>query len=145
DRWRGRHLYRLGDTPTGGPASSFISGGFVLKVEAARAVGSFSPDRRHSEDLEFGKRLLANGWGIAYEPAARVITLVSNSIGQVIERWWRWNGLLDRPKPVSLSERRRLLAMLIRSDLASGDILGVPVSLKAVWRIPNKSIRRLAP
>lgn len=136
DRWRGRHLYRLGMPHVAGTASSFISWGYALRLEAAREVGNFSLTHRHSEDLEFGARLLAAGWGITYEPSARVVTLVSNTVEQVLERWWRWNGLLEREEVVSVSERKKLLAVLMRADVAARDLASLLVSWKAVSRIP---------
>lgn len=92
DRWRGRHLYRLGETHEPGPATTLITGGVIMRRSAILEVGNFDTTLRHSEDRELGRRLLAGGWKIIYEPRAVVTTLVSNTVAQALERYWRWNS-----------------------------------------------------
>ncbi|HLK15829.1 MAG TPA: glycosyltransferase family 2 protein [Fimbriimonadaceae bacterium] len=92
ERWRGRHLYKVDEVQTGGLKDGLITWAFMARVEALRQVGNFDRSLRHSEDLDMGRRLIGAGWKIAYEPAALVVTQSSNTMSQVLERFWRWHG-----------------------------------------------------
>src|SRR5579862_4008566 len=91
-RWRGRHLYKTEETQHPGFANTLITWAFVARPAAVLGVGNFNVDLRHSEDLELGERLIGAGWRIAYEPRATSTASGANTIGQVLERYWRWNS-----------------------------------------------------
>lgn len=129
DRWRARHLYRQeGDEPK--KAGHLITGGCLLRVEAIRACGNFNPDLRHSEDAEMGERLLDGQWEIVYEPQAKVFTLISNNVGQVLERYWRWN--FGPARSFSLQSHLRfawyVMRLLITRDLRAKDFLSAGIT-----------------
>jgi cellulose synthase/poly-beta-1,6-N-acetylglucosamine synthase-like glycosyltransferase len=91
DRWRGRHLFKLdqsGATTRHGVMLSTF--GAVIRASAVRAVGGFSAALRHSEDRELGERLSAGGFDTVYDPSLTVVAFKRNSIGEVLERYWRW-------------------------------------------------------
>lgn len=92
ERWRGRHLYKVDEHQTAGYRSWFMSGMYVARASAFKAVGNFDASLRASEDFELGSRLISSGWKIVYEPAAVATTLVTNSTRQVLERYWRWHA-----------------------------------------------------
>jgi GT2 family glycosyltransferase len=143
DRWRERHLYRANEDKAT-ETDALITGGCLLRVASVTEVGNFSRDCRHSEDAELGARLRNAGWKIVYEPAAKLTTLVSNPLPQVLERYWRWNagvqptfGFRSYLKMIGYS-----LKVLARRDWQARHI---PASLVSLW-LPHyfalQSLRR---
>jgi cellulose synthase/poly-beta-1,6-N-acetylglucosamine synthase-like glycosyltransferase len=131
DRWRGRHLFKLAKPVAvrhGAPLSTW---GCVLRRSAVLAVGNFDASLRHSEDAELGRRLLAAGFDVVFDPTLQVISGVSNTRLGVLERYWRWHA--GEREQVSLSSYVRQvwysLRVLVPRDIADGDLLAVPLSL----------------
>lgn len=92
-RWRSRHLFKANHCMVVKHNASLGAGGCgILRKSAVLAVGNFNPLLRHSEDAELGERLLAAGYDIVYDPSATYICNVHNTLIQVLERYWRWNG-----------------------------------------------------
>ena len=144
DRWRGRHLYQLEEKHEAGPAGSLITGGVVLRRSAVLAVGNFDAGLRHSEDFELGRRLLAAGWKIVYEPSAEVTTLVSNSLMQILERYWRWYAGVTpafRLKHYARMVWYSLKVLAVR-DLRHGDFQCAAVSLFMPHYCAYRSLRK---
>lgn len=152
DRWRARHLFRFAEPLAvrhGAPLSSW---GCVLRRSAVLAVGNFDPSLRHSEDADLGRRLLAAGFDVVFDPALKVISMISNTPLSVLERYWRWHaGVREH---ISLSSYARQvwysLKVLAYRDLASGDPLAVPISLacphyqfwRSCWRQISGRVQR---
>ena len=140
DRWCARHLYRTCEVHEPRPTKSLITWGVMLRVAAVREVGNFAPACRHSEDAELGDRLTAAGWTMVYEPSAGVETLVSNTVSQVLERWWRWNaGVAPRYRFVGHLRLAWYAAKVMAAqDLRAGDPAAALLSLAAphiaAWR-----------
>jgi glycosyltransferase involved in cell wall biosynthesis len=144
DRWRARHLFKLGQpwaVRHGAPLSTW---GCVLRRSAVLAVGNFDAALRHSEDAELGRRLLDAGFDVVFDPALHVTSTISNTPLGVLERYWRWHA--GEREQVSLAGYARQvwysLKVLACRDLASGDPLAVALSLacphyqfwKSSWR-----------
>lgn len=144
DRWRARHLFRQDEPQTAGPVPSFISGGFLGRVSALRAVGNFDASRRHSEDAEMGERLQAAGYRIISEPSAWVLSQTSNTVPEVLERWARWNGGAD-PRFRWQSHLRLVwyaLKVMVAQDLRARDPGSAFLSLLAPHLLAWRSMRR---
>jgi GT2 family glycosyltransferase len=140
DRWRGRHLFKL-DAPRAvlhaAPLSTF---GTIVRASAVAHCGGFNPRLRHSEDGDLGERLLATGFDVVYDPNMHVRCNVSNTLAEVLERYWRWYAGKDEGvswtgywKNVGYSVKWMAL-----HDVRSGDPASVFVSLLAphyqFWR-----------
>ncbi len=129
DRWRGRHLYK--DEDKGGVTEKLITWGILMRRSAILDAGNFDPSLRHSEDAELGNRVLAKGWKLAYEPSAIVTTMTSNTLGEVLERYWRWYGGVNPKfhfKDYARASWYSLRVLAVR-DLRSRDLPGAAISL----------------
>ncbi|MDX1953698.1 MAG: glycosyltransferase [Verrucomicrobiota bacterium] len=89
-RWRGRHLFQEEIAASLEKKALLSTWGCVLRREAALKVGNFNPNLRHSEDADLGERLLKQGYEVVFDPRLNVFSVVENSLGQVLERYWRW-------------------------------------------------------
>ncbi len=122
-RWRSRHLLKEESNLHVKHGASLSTWGVLLRKQAVMEVGNFDRSLRHSEDAELGQRLLARGFDVVFEPAARLQPSVVNTIPQLMERYWRWNVGKDE----ELSARHYLklvsysIRVLVRRDLAAGD------------------------
>jgi len=144
DRWRGRHLYKLDETDEARIADSLITWGVMMRRSAILEVGNFDASLRHSEDAELGERLIAAGWKIGYEPSALVQTLVSNTLGQVMERYWRWNSGV---RPVfRFRDYLRMISysckVLAARDLRSRDLPSAAFSVLLPHYCAYRTLRR---
>jgi len=92
DRWRGRHLFKITATMAVQHQALLSTGGCVLRRSAVLEVGNFNSRLRHSEDADLGRRLLDAGFHVIFDPSLYVYAGVSNTIPEVLERYWRWNG-----------------------------------------------------
>lgn len=146
-RWRARHLYRVNAAPQVSHGASLITTGSMLRVDAVLAVGNFDARLRHSEDAELGRRLLAAGFDVVFDPRSQVQSSTPNSLAQLLERYWRWN---TSDEPLSWSGYARQVAyslrVLVREDLAANDPASVPISLIAphyqAWKNWNQPAPR---
>lgn len=91
-RWRNRHLFRLEDSTEVRHDTWLATWGVLMRKDAVMQVGNFNARFRHSEDADLGARLRDAGWDIVFEPAAELYPLTSNSVGELLERYWRWHA-----------------------------------------------------
>lgn len=91
-RWRARHLFKAGHSMEIRHHSPLITYGTMVRRDVVLAVGNFNPILRHSEDTELGERLLAAGYDIVFDPSIPIRCNVQNTLGQVLERYWRWHA-----------------------------------------------------
>jgi GT2 family glycosyltransferase len=138
ERWRGRHLFKT-EPPSAPRTDALLATGVcVLRVEAARAVGGFNAALRAGEDADLGRRLLAAGWKVVADPALRAHSLRSDSAGETLERYARWNspdGLRGRAWLRQLAYAVKVMAL---DDLRAHDPLAAFLSLAA----PFHQLRR---
>ena len=144
ERWRSRHLFKTWNIPPLLRRASLVTGGALMRKSLCGAAGGYNPALRHTEDADLGQRLLAAGYDVIADPDLRITCTVSNSLGQVLERYWRWNAGAD--ESVSVHGYLKLVAYSIKSmathDIRDGDPLSVPISLfvphyqfwKSLWR-----------
>lgn len=131
-RWRGRHLIRENAPPA--PVihgAGLITGGCLLRASAVRAAGGFDPKLRCDEDADLGTRLLAAGWDVISDPALVVVCPASNTLGQVLERYQRWNAPKQGCMSVAAYLRQIVFSIKVmaRDDLAARDPLAALISL----------------
>ena len=130
-RWRARHLYRTDATVAVARKASLITTGSLLRRSAVLSVGNFDTGLRHGEDAELGRRLLARGYDVVFDPRVSVISTARNTLCQVLERYWRWNASLGE----SLSWRAYLkdvaysIHVMALHDLRARDPAAMPISL----------------
>lgn len=131
DCWRGRHLFRVQEVMAVQHGALLSTYGCVLRSSAVLEVGNFDRSLRHSEDADLGRRLLAAGFDVVFDPSLLVVAGVSNSLSQVLERYWRWyagssEGMNLRGyfKQIWYS-----LKVMARRDLQEGDLLSLPITL----------------
>jgi glycosyltransferase involved in cell wall biosynthesis len=131
ERWRGRHLFRVQDGMAVQHSALLSTYGCVLRREAVMHVGNFDPSLRHSEDAELGRRLLAAGFDVVFDPSLHVIAGVTNTLRQVLERYWRWYAGMN--ESISLRGYAKQIwfatKVMAMRDLRDGDLLAVPISL----------------
>lgn len=130
-RWRARHLFKAGHTMQVCLRAPLITYGTLMRRSAVLKVGNFNPDLRHSEDKELGDRLLEKGYYIVFDPSVAVYCNVDNSIGQVLERYWRWYAGFD--EAISLQSYFKNIVFSLKcmacEDLKAGDPFSVVISL----------------
>ena len=96
----------------------------MLRRSAVLGVGNFDRSLHQREDAELGRRLSAGGWDVVFDPRPAMLSTVHNTLGEVLERHWRWN-LHESPAPdwthylktVSYS-----IKVMAREDLTTGDV-----------------------
>src|SRR5262249_55521199 len=116
-----------------------------LNRNAILAVGNFDSTYRQGEDYELGVRLCSSGRQIGFEPSARVTTMTSNSLRQVLERYWRWNqGLNSKFEVVShIRFHWYTLKVMMIQDLRARDIPCAMVSLILPYYCAWKTLSRV--
>lgn len=131
DRWRGRHLYRMQDPLSVQHRVVLSTFGCLLRREAVLKVGNFNRNLRHGEDTDLGCRLLADGFDIIYDPNLLVMSSVSNTIAQVLERYWRWYADPGRDLSINSYLKQVWYSMKVMAvqDLMAGDPFSMMLSL----------------
>jgi GT2 family glycosyltransferase len=144
ERWRGRHLFKTDLAAAPSRRMSLCTWGTVVRADALDSVGGFNRRLLHTEDAELGSRLLAANFDVVYDPRLTVTSIATNTLGQVLERHWRWYAGAN--EHVSWRGYLRSISYSIRNmaptDLRAGDPLSALVSLscphyefwRTVWR-----------
>jgi GT2 family glycosyltransferase len=131
ERWRGRHLFKVDLVQEPVRRMSLSTWGTLVRASAVRSVGGYDRRLRHTEDGELGSRLLAANLDVVYDPRLEVKSIAANTVGQVLERHWRWYG--GTHPSATWREYRKSVAYSIKcmamDDLRAGDLLSVPLSL----------------
>lgn len=131
ERWRGRHLFKMDSTPQLNRGASLTTGGVLMRKSLVLQAGNFNPQLRQSEDADLGKRLLALGCDVVFDPELKLTALGKNNLSQLLERYWRWNvgvearlGLRAYLQQVAYS-----IKVMAREDLRQSDFASVAISL----------------
>lgn len=131
DRWRARHLFKMGYPMNVAHHSLLATYGAILRVSAVLAVGNFRNDLVHNEDRELGERLLRNGFDVIFDPGLVVWNRLHNPLPKVFERYWRWHVGLG--SVLSFYDYLQLcwysVKVMAYLDLAEGDPGGILFSL----------------
>ena len=147
ERWRGRHLYKT-ETPVGIHHHAHLAThGTLLRKASVMAVGNFNTSLRHSEDADLGVRLLAAGYDVIQDSSLKVMSIASNSLGQVLERYWRWHAGPEETMTLKgyLKQIFYSIKVMAREDLKAGDPFSILISLLTphyqFWRSLIRKIR----
>jgi len=105
DRWRRAHMPQ-----EWGPGwirnPKFLFGcNNLLRKSAVLEVGGYDESMRtNGEDCDLSRRLRAQDWQLIYDPAARATHLRSDSIGSILDAYWRWwrSGVNAYAKGISM-------------------------------------------
>lgn len=131
ERWRGRHLFRISTPLSIKRKAPLLTGGTLVRRSPVLAVGNFNAALSRNEDADLGERLLANSYDVIFDPDLPVISQACNTLGQVLERYSRWNTAIG--KRMGVIEYLRILAysvrVLARRDLKEKDPLAILISL----------------
>ncbi len=140
-RWRGRHLFKTGAPRNpAAEAATFATYGAIVRRSAVQAVGNYDASLRHTEDAELGTRLLRGGWKIICDPELAVYSVAKNSLGQVLERYWRWHAGVDERFSFGGYLRKTWFSIrcMAVEDLREGDLAAALISLllphAQLWR-----------
>ena len=130
DRWRGRHLFKISASMSVKHRSSLSTGGCVVRASAVQYVGGYNPLHRHSEDVDLGRRLLDAGFDVVFDPALCVYSGVSNTIPEVLERYWRWYAGPNEAVSIVcyLKQVWYSLRFMVPLDIRDGDLASVLIS-----------------
>jgi glycosyltransferase involved in cell wall biosynthesis len=133
DRWRGRHLFKVQEAMAVQHRALLSTYGCVLRREVVMQVGNFDRSLRHSEDADLGRRLLDAGFDVVFDPELHCISGVTNTVHQVLERYWRWYAGTNEAISFRGYAKQTWYALKVMAmrDLRDGDLLSVPISLFA--------------
>ncbi len=130
-RWRARHLFKSDARHGVTHDARLITFGTLVRASHVGSVGGYSELLRHSEDDDLGRRLLAAGFDVISDPTLRISTGVRNTLGQVLERYWRWHAGPD--ESFGLRAYLRACWFSLRTtaldDLRRGDPAAAAISL----------------
>ena len=121
NRWRRRHLFKEYSHFDTKPQKTklLITYGIVVRKSHIMKVGNFDERLRHSEDGELGGRLTNADYTLLWYPNIEVISVVKNSLLDVLERYWRW--YVGKDERMSVSDYRHAIKASIR-PMAQADI-----------------------
>lgn len=91
-RWRARHLFKLGRQREVGRDRHLSTHGCILRRSAILSMGNFDPTLRHSEDAALGWRLQQRGFRIVSCSKAKITPQIVDRLPALIRRYWRWHA-----------------------------------------------------
>jgi GT2 family glycosyltransferase len=128
-RWRGRHLYRSDMEQSVSRDASLASGCFVVRKWVVQQVGGFNVKLRQGEDAELGRRLRAAGYTVVFDPALFAFSFTKNTVGQVLERYARWNNAGRMSIRDYVRQINYTLKVMVSADLRARDLKAAGISL----------------
>lgn len=148
-RWRARHLFKQDAIAAQCVRRDAVLAtyGTLLRAAAAAAVGGFDATMRHSEDAHLGARLRTAGHAVVFDPTLTTHCNVRNSLGAVLERYWRWH-VGEKPRSLIgayFTAFRTALTVMVPADLRAGDPLAAAISLVCPHFQTWKSLRERGP
>lgn len=147
-RWRGRHLFKMESAHGASrPVNVFATWGAVVRRRAVMDCGNYDRRLRYAEDGDLGRRLVAAGWTVWFNADLAAVCSVKNSLGQALERYWRWHAapgrqpkLADYLRDIWFSARVMAVA-----DLRAGDPACALISLLCPHYRMVKSFLHVSP
>jgi glycosyltransferase involved in cell wall biosynthesis len=138
DRWRERHLYQSSLKLQVRHHASLATYCCLIRKSAVQKVGGFNAALRAGEDSDLGKRLLAAGFNVIFDPQLQATSVLSNSVMEVLERYTRWNTLNRMTVRGYLRQLNYAVKVMAIKDFKARDPLGACISLLAphyqFWR-----------
>ena len=105
DRWRNAHMpQQWGPAPIRNPKFLFGCNNLFRK-SAVLGVGGYDESMRsNGEDCDLSSRLRAKDWQLLYDPGAHATHLRSDTVGSILDTYWRWwkSGVNAYSKGISL-------------------------------------------
>jgi GT2 family glycosyltransferase len=108
---------------------SLASGCFVVRKSAVQQVGGFDVRLRHGEDAELGRRLRAAGYAVVFDPGLFALSVTKNTVGQVLERYARWNNAGRMSIRDYVRQINYTLKVMVTADLRARDLKAAGISL----------------
>jgi glycosyltransferase involved in cell wall biosynthesis len=139
-RWRARHLFRTRAHSEVRHRASLTTGASMFRRDAVVRAGNFDPELHRREDADLGRRLIAYGYDIVFDPEPAMVSAAGNTLSEVLERHWRWN--LDESERTSAAHYAKTVwysvTVMVRQDLRARDVAAALISLLAphysFWR-----------
>lgn len=124
-RWRERHLFKVKESS--GQINLYASlstWGTLVRKSLSDQVGGYNPAHRHSEDVDLGARLLAQGHSVVYDPNLVVWSNRVDGLWQVLERYWRWHtGVKSELSCVGYFKLiKHSVCFMLKKDIAERDL-----------------------
>jgi glycosyltransferase involved in cell wall biosynthesis len=153
DRWRRAHMAQdWGDQPLDNPKFLFGCNNMFRKSAVWETGGYNESMRTNGEDTDISQRLRDKGWDLLYDPESRAVHLRHDTVGSILDTYWRWwrfgvrahmNGVRLRAvlgHAIFVHFRHTFLD-LVRSDLSARrfDLLGL--DLAALGYFPYRDFR----
>ncbi|MGA3169814.1 MAG: glycosyltransferase family A protein [Chthoniobacteraceae bacterium] len=130
DRWRARHLFRTEKLTEVIECARFSTGGAMVRAAAVKEVGGYDPGCYYGEDADLGRRLLERNWKVVFDPELTYWQIGSNSAGEALERYWRWNKGARRMDLLSyLKQIKYSATVMAREDMETDDLEAAAISL----------------
>jgi GT2 family glycosyltransferase len=153
DRWRRAHMPQdWGETRIDDPKFMFGNNGLGRKTAIEDAGGYNERFRTNGEDVDLSHRLRARGYRFIYEPSAIVSHLREDSVGSVLNAYWRWwrsgvnayaNGVRLRSVVATFCRAHLGTSFLERvgRDLKKRDFELLPLDFLALGYMPYRDLR----
>jgi GT2 family glycosyltransferase len=146
NQWRRRHLFKEYSNfdPKPQKTNLLITYGIVVRKSHVMRVGNFDERLRHSEDGELGERLVRANYSLLWYPSIEVISIIRNSLSEVLERYWRWYA--GRDERITTTEYLHAIKASIKpmaqTDLSNNEWCCVLISLLCPHYCFLKSVKR---
>ena len=139
-QWRARNLFKADLPRVASVGAPFITFGTMVRSSALAAVGGYDTSLRHSEDAELNDRLVVGNYEVIEDPSLKVYCNVSNSLLEVLERYWRWYAGKD--ELFGLKSYIKLIWFSVRT-MAWGDLrAGQPLTCFISLLVPHYQFMR---
>ena len=98
DAWRSKHLFKEDVVYPSGVQETklLITYGTLMRKKHILKCNNFDPLLPKNEDYELGLKLIKNGYKLLGHTDVFIYSTVSNSLLQVMERYWRWHFSYDQ-------------------------------------------------
>ena len=105
DRWRCAHMAQEWGAEAIDDPQFLFGCNNVFRKSAVLAAGGYDEAMRtNGEDADLSRRLHDHGWKLFYDPAARATHLRHDTVGSILDAYWRWLFSSSKwyPKGISL-------------------------------------------
>ena len=153
DRWRSAHMPQEWGLESIRDPIFIFGANNLFRKSAVLEVGGYDESMRtNGEDADMCRRLRAQGWELAYDPAAKATHMRHDSVRSILDTYWRWLffGRSDSPNRVSLPLILRhaflgnvcyMFYGLTKSDLRAGRFELIGLDLLTLFYFPYRDFR----
>ena len=152
DRWRQAHMaQQWGAALLRNPKFLFGCNNFFRKAAVISVGGYDESMRNNGEDCDLSRRLRAKEWQLMYDPRARATHLRSDTVGSILDAYWRWwkSGVNAYSKGISLRSVAGHAAFIhfdsflreLRSDLKARRFELLPLDFGLLGYLPYRDFR----